>query len=259
MTILDNILSTKKKEIEISQSVVPMEKLQELSRDCKIRDFNKALSGKSMSVISEIKRKSPSGEIWIHSDPIAIAKAYEIAGASAISVLTDETYFGGSIDFLKVVRDAVKLPILRKDFIISEYQIWESFVHGADAILLIVDALTPTKLEKFYEIATTLGLHVLVETHSTDSFKQLNDLEPKITGINCRNLKSMQTNIDWFKKYLPQLPESAIKVAESGIHSKEDLQFVKSLGYNASLIGTALMRNGTPQKTLSQLLDGVRT
>ncbi len=258
MTILDEILLTKNDEVKLSQSIIPLKKLKELPRDSEIRDFEQALSCDIISVIAEIKRKSPSaGEIWMKSDPIDIAKAYETSGASAISILTDKTYFGGSLDFMKAVRDCVNLPILRKDFIVSEYQIWESYVHGADAILLIADALSSDQLKQFYTTATQLGLHVLVETHNPDLLEQIHTLQPKIVGVNCRDLNTMKTDLNWFENLSNTLPSSSIKVAESGINSVEDLQLVSSLGFNAALIGTSLMKNGTPQHTLSNLLNGV--
>ena len=258
MNILDKIIFDKKKEIDQRSLIVPLERLKESQRLSKIRNFKKAISSKMIDVISEIKLRSPSEKnIMTNADPVCVAKTYAENGAAAISVLTDQKYFGGNIDFIHQVRNAVEIPVLRKDFIISEYQVWESYYIGADAILLIADAINQKELTDLYELSMDLGLHVLVESHSVDSISLINKLNPEIVGMNCRNLETMQTNLNLFEKVYKDLPSESIKVAESGINVREDLMYIYGLGYDSALIGTSLMKSGEPGRALAEILNRV--
>ena len=258
MNILEEIIAHKKKEIEKQSAIVTLERLKEAQRVYSIRDFKSAINLNKINIIAEIKRKSPSEkDIMLNANPVNIAVSYEENGAAAISVLTDEKYFGGSLDFIKKVKDAVRLPVLRKDFIISEYQVWESFYYGADAILLIADAIDYELLDRLYSLATDLGLHVLIESHSLENIKSIVKLNPDIVGINCRDLKTMKTNINWFKKVFDKLPMDAVKVAESGIGSVQDVEFVSSIGYNSILVGTSLMKMESEGGSMVRLLNRV--
>jgi indole-3-glycerol phosphate synthase len=255
MNILEKIIDSKRHEVVEKSKIIPIERLKDSQRLYTIRDFKQSLKSDKIDIIAEIKRKSPSmGDILSNFNPREIAKAYEINGAAAISVLTDEPFFGGKLEYISEVKASVDLPVLRKDFIISEYQIWESYHAGADAILLIAEALEEGKLEKLYKLARELGLHVLIETHELDSIPAIVKLNPEIVGINCRNLKNMELNLNWFSKAIVLLPPNSVKVAESGIVENSELEFVESLGFDATLIGTSLMKNGEPGQALAKLL-----
>ena len=167
---------------------------------------------------------------------------------------TPQEYFGGYLEFIQQVKAVTELPLLRKDFIISEYQVWESFQAGADAILLIADAIDIELLSELYSLAHELGLHVLVETHNPDYLEAITNLNPEIVGINCRNLKTMETNVDWFEEVFLNLPKDCIKVAESGIYSPNDLANISQIGYDAALVGTSLMKTGNPGNALAKIL-----
>lgn len=252
MNILHEMLDHKRGEIshlDFSESV--------LKPRTDIRSLKTALSQPGISIIAEIKRKSPSeGEIFPGSDPVQIAKDYESAGAAAISVLTDKKFFGGSIEILKQVRDAVSIPVLRKDFIIDPRQIRETAQAGADACLLIADAMNADELKTLYALCIELGLEALVEFHGPDRATGVRKLNPSIVGVNSRNLKSMKTDILYFEKMVPELPGDSIKVAESGISTCENLHYISHLGYHGALIGTSLMKTGAPGKALEKLLAG---
>ncbi|MDP6570483.1 MAG: indole-3-glycerol phosphate synthase TrpC [Candidatus Marinimicrobia bacterium] len=216
MNILQEIISEKEKEVQERSSITPLDRIKNSQRLFAIRDFPKVLQSESLAIIAEIKKQSPSsGDICIDADPLTVAKSYEKNGAAAISVLTDQPYFGGKLEYIQQVKNGVSSPVLRKDFIISEYQIWESFQAGADAILLIADALEKNKCRKLYSLAEELGMHVLLEIHSEAHLNWVLELEPKMIGINCRDLKSMKTDLHYLEKLVVRLPETSIKVAES--------------------------------------------
>ena len=256
MNILKKIILHKKEEVKERSKVTPIERIKGSQRLYAIRDFKSALTKNGMSIIAEIKRCSPSmGEIFADADPVEIAQTYENNGASAISVLTDQDFFGGQLEFIQQVKVVTLLPILRKDFIISEYQVWESFQAGADAILLIADAIDKTLFTDLYQLATELGLHVLIETHNAENLKWIRKLKPFIVGVNCRNLKTMKTNLNWFEAIFDQFPKECVKVAESGINSPKDLDYISDIGYNAALVGTSLMKTGSPGTALADLLN----
>ncbi|MBC8196637.1 MAG: indole-3-glycerol phosphate synthase TrpC [Candidatus Marinimicrobia bacterium] len=258
MNILDKIIEKKQTEIEIASKINPIEQLKETQRLFKIRDFKNSLISNDISIIAEIKFKSPSaGNLLKNILPGKISKSYEMNGASAISVLTDNHFFGGNLNFIHEVKSNCEIPVLRKDFIITEYQIWESFTFGADAILLISDALEFEKLKDLYQLSKELGLSVLLESHSKKSLDNTLKLNPEILGINCRNLKTMETDLDWFKNCIPNINHECIKIAESGIKNPNDLQLIKNLGYNGALIGTQFMKSGKPGNALAKILGRV--
>ncbi len=255
MDILENIIRHKIQEVSRQEALLPLEELKGNIRSVPLTSFYGALSQEGVSVIAEVKRKSPSaGEIFSKADPIQTAVAYQQNGAAAVSVLTDEKFFGGNLDFLRQVKSAVNIPVLRKDFIVSPYQVYESYAAGADAILLIADALSFEKLNELYELAVSLGMDVLAEAFSDASMEKLRRLDPKIAGINCRDLKTMKTDLSRFQTMISQLPADSVKVAESGIRTHAGLTEVSRLGYDAALVGTSLMKDGTPGKSLRQLL-----
>ena len=255
MSFLKNIIDCKLKEVEDRSVFIPLDKLKESQRLYKIRDFKKSLVGNRVQIISEFKRYSPSNNnIKLDASLKDVVLDYVNNGASSISILTDGTFFGGDIGYIRQAKELVDVPILRKDFIISSYQVWESYYLGADAILLIADILDYEDLCSLYGLATQLGLGVLVEFHSIESIEKVKILSPKIIGVNCRNLDTMKVDFNWFEKVVDLLPDKTIKVAESGICSHEHLEKISKLGYSAALIGTALMRGGNPGESLAALL-----
>ena len=252
MNILEKILNVKRHEI---QQIKDLEFGEMVGQSRSLKDV---LSKPGISVIAEIKMKSPSeGEIFPNADPAQIAKGYESAGAAAISVLTDQSFFGGSLDILQSVRNAVSIPVIRKDFIIDQKQISETIHYNGDAFLLIADALDQDSLHQLMNIGKGTGLEFLVEYHAEKYAEFIFALNPEIVGINCRNLKTMSTDITYFEKMISLLPSNSVKVAESGIQTSDDLEYVSDLGYDAALIGTSLMKTGNPEKALETLLGNI--
>jgi len=258
MNILEEIVTHKLQEVEKQSMIIPIERLKSSQRLFAIRNFKKALKGNEIKIIAEIKRRSPSEkDIMMDADPVQVSISYQLNGAAAISILTDQFYFGGHLDFIQQVKAAVELPVLRKDFIVSEYQVWESFHAGADAILLIADAIDYSLLVKLYELSSELGMHTLVEAHSIESLNLIMNMKPDIAGFNCRNLQSMKTDISWFETAYRKLPANSIKIAESGISNSDNLKFISNLGYDSVLVGTSLMATGSPGLALAELLKRV--
>ena len=255
MNILEKIIEKKKVEIEERSKIISLDRIKDSQRLFSIRDFSSQLKKKRIQIIAEIKRRSPAmGDINMEANPSSIAKSYVKHGAACISVLTDHFFFGGQLQFIQEVKSMVDVPVLRKDFIISEYQIWESFHAGADAILLIADILESEILKDLHALASELGLHVLLEAHGEKYFKLFDEIKPNIIGINCRNLETMNVDINSFNKKSLQLPKNSIWVAESGISSSEDLEYVFDLGFDAALIGSHLMSSADPGFALANLL-----
>ena len=253
MNILEKILDAKREELQEVRA--PSGRVKKFDH---VRSLNEALGSLDISVIAEIKMKSPSeGDILPNADPVQIAKDYESAGAAAISVLTDRQFFGGSLTILESVREAVSIPVLCKDFIIHEHQIMDLAQARADAYLLIAEALQKTKMVELYSYGIELGLEALVEFHDEENAKPIAEINSLIVGVNCRNLKTMTTDISYFEKMIAFLPAHAVKVAESGIYSSSDLNYVADLGYDAVLVGTSLMKTGKPGMALERLLGGL--
>lgn len=210
----------------------------------------------AMSLIAEIKKSSPTaGVIAENFDPITQAREYERGGAHALSVLTDEKYFGGHLSYLQDVRDQVDLPILRKDFIVHELQVYESVVAGADAILLIVAALEGYQLEGLYELARTLQLDVLVEVHNLAEMEQALDLGADMIGINNRNLKTFEVDLKVSEQLAEEIPNDCLAVSESGIKTRAEVKFLQEQGINAILVGETLMRSNNVRDTIADLID----
>ncbi len=255
MTILDEIVAYKREQVRELCQRHPL--ALPAQRPDPARDFFSALARPGLQVIAEIKHRSPSqGTIRLGMDPADLARQYQAAGAAAISVLTDDKYFGGSLQHLRAVRAAVDLPVLRKDFIIDPYQVHESAAAGADAILLIADCLDETELAELYELAGSVELQVLVEGYSDHSLAAIRRLAPQVAGINSRDWATMEVNLAGMLERHSLLPEQAIGVAESGIVSADDLQAVALAGFDAALIGTTLLLKGDPGANLKALLAG---
>ena len=208
-----------------------------------------------MQMIAEVKRSSPSkGALASIADPADLARAYESAGAAVISVLTEGRRFGGSPADLLAVRSAVTIPVLRKDFIITEYQVIETRVLGADLMLLIVAALDDSQLRDFQALAHELGLGVLVEVHDEVELERALGMNATIIGVNARNLKTLEIHDEAFTRLLPLIPGDRIRVAESGISTRQQVEAAQSAGAKAILVGETLVRAGDPALAISHLL-----
>ncbi len=258
MNFLQEIVSQKYREVAETRSRLSLANLKRMYRKVPLLDFKTALEGSSLRIIAEIKWKSPSEGILVEKgDPASIALSYQRNGAAALSVLTEEMYFGGSLDCLREIKATVNLPVLRKDFIVTEYQVYESWVAGADAILLIAEALERDQLITLHNLAENLGLSVLVEFHDLERLQELRSSRIDVLGVNSRNLETMKTDLQRFKMAADQFPPGVLKVAESGLHSGDDLRYIQDLGYDAALIGTVFMKSSSPGLTLKKLLSEI--
>jgi len=220
--------------------------------------FCQALRQPGVRVIAECKRRSPSrGILRQEYDPVAIAASYAAAGAAAISVLTEPTFFDGTLDHLRDVRAVVSVPLLRKDFIVTDYQVLEAAAFGADAVLLIVAALDPPALSQLIVFARSLGLAALVEVHDRGELEQATDAGATLIGVNSRNLRTLQVDPTVLDDLAPALPTDAIAVAESGLKTADDLRRLGARRYDAFLIGERFMTERDPGAALAGLLAGV--
>jgi indole-3-glycerol phosphate synthase len=253
MSVLDSIIEGVREDLAARR--LPLHDLHEkLEYAPAPIDAHARLRGDLTSVIAEVKRSSPSkGALAEITDPASLARTYEEAGASVISVLTERRRFGGSLDDLTAVRSAVKIPVLRKDFMVDEYQFYEARAYGADVVLLIVAALSANQLRDYYEMATELGMASLVEVHTHEELDRAMEIEPRIIGINSRNLKTLEVDQRAFAELLPEIPASIIRVAESGISTRLEVESAESFGADAILVGEALVRAGDPLSTLRAL------
>lgn len=209
-----------------------------------------------VKIISEVKRKSPSkGALADIPDPAELAGAYEIGGATAISVLTEQRRFGGSLADLDAVRAQVRIPVLRKDFMVSEYQLFEARAHGADIILLIVAALDNRQLRDLYQLAGDLGMTALVEVHDESETERAVDLGARLIGVNARNLKTLEVHREMFGRLAHLIPDDRVKVAESGIRGPQDIADYVAQGADAALVGEALVTGGDPSAAVAAMIE----
>jgi indole-3-glycerol phosphate synthase len=264
MSILEQILRDKVDEVAERRRRCPLAELQRMARDLPpTRDFLGALCGNGSGspsparVIAEVKKASPSqGVIRPDFDPVAIAQAYSAHGAAALSILTDGKYFQGELGFLRRIHQAVPLPLLRKDFTVDAYQVYESRVAQADALLLIVAALDPGRLEHFLGLAHDLGMTALLEVHTLEELQRSLPLRPRLVGINNRDLRTFHTNLDTTVRLLPSIPPDVVVVSESGINGASDIILLQQRGVHAFLIGEALMRAADPGLKLHEFVYG---
>jgi indole-3-glycerol phosphate synthase len=254
MSVLASIIEGVREDLAARR--LPMGQLQEaLETAPAVRDCFPHLMSSEMSVIAEVKRSSPSkGALASIGDPAGLAETYEEAGAQVVSVLTEQRRFGGSLADLDAVRKAIDLPILRKDFMVDEYQFYEARAHGADVVLLIVAALSKNQLEDYFHLSTELGMRSLIEVHTNDELERALDISPEIIGVNSRNLKTLEVDSRAFAELIPQIPSSIARVAESGISTREDVVFAQECGATAILVGEALVRSESPSVAINQLL-----
>jgi len=259
--ILEQILATKAEEIQQRQAQISLAELkQRILKAPQTKGFVSALqqraSQQQAGIIAEIKKASPSkGVIRADFDPVAIAQSYASAGATCLSVLTDEQYFQGHDNYLVQVGGAVSLPLLRKDFTIDEYQVYEARAIGADCILLIVSALSAEQLNQLHTLAASLELDVLIEVHDAAELETALALKPKLIGINNRNLKTFTTELKTTIDLLPQIPSDVTVVTESGISRIEDVKLMQQHEVFCFLVGEAFMRADEPGDELSKLFS----
>ena len=256
MSVLDNIITQKKKEIETLKKHKPLDETVAEFNLYPKRSFSQAIThSEEISIIAEVKKASPSlGVIRADFEPLKIAKTYEENGASAISVITDKKFFQGDINFLPEVKTAVELPILRKDFIIDPYQVYETKLYGADALLLISTVLSVQQLKKLLNLTHKLGMEALVEVHNEKDLKKALEAGARMVGINNRNLNTLKVDLQTCLCLKEKVPEDKILVAESGIKTREDILSLEKAGFEAALIGTALIQAQDIGKKLKEFL-----
>ena len=258
-TILKKILARKQQEIiENSALISQSELIEKITLGSPPRGFANAISAKIESgeaaVVAEIKRASPSkGVICENFDPESIAKSYQLGGACCLSILTDVDFFQGSNEYLKVARRACQLPVIRKDFIIDEYQVYEARAMEADCILLIVSALSAESLSKLHDLSLSLGMDVLIEVHNEQELEVALPLNNSIIGINNRNLHTFDVSLENTLCLVDKIPRATIIVTESGIHSQSDVRLMRSKNVNGFLVGEAFMKTPNPGLKLQEM------
>jgi indole-3-glycerol phosphate synthase len=256
VSVLDEILDGVRADLAERQQAVSLDALKEMARHAPSpRNGLAALRGQGVSVIAEVKRCSPSkGALAAIADPAALAADYEAGGAAVISVLTERRRFGGSIDDLAAVRNRVDIPVLRKDFVVSSYQLWEARAYGADLVLLIVAALEQEPLVSLIERAESIGLTPLVEVHTEEELTRAVDAEAKVIGVNARDLTTLSVDRSTFTRIAPQIPDGIVKIAESGVRGPHDLLAYASSGAEAVLVGESLVVGKDPRSAVSDLV-----
>lgn len=253
-TVLASIVEGVREDLAERKRQTPLSALRD-----KIDQINPALPAcqnllaRPFSVIAEVKRSSPSkGDLAPITDPKALADNYAVGGAQVISVLTERRRFGGTLADLAAVRDAVEIPILRKDFMVDEYQVFEARAFGADMILLIVAALVDSQMQDLNELAKELGLSVLVEVHDEDELERAFELSPQLVGVNARNLKTLDVDLATCERLLPLIPRDIVAIAESGISSLAEVERLVTAGARGVLVGETLVKSGNPTETIQE-------
>lgn len=256
MSVLDSILAGVREDLDERMAAVSLEELKDrAARMPEVRDADAVLRGGGVRVIAEVKRASPSkGDLAAIPDPGELARQYEAGGAHCISVLTERRRFNGNLDDLSAVRHAVDIPVLRKDFVVSSYQLWEARAYGADLVLLIVAALDQEALVSLIERARSIGLHPLVEVHDIAEVERATAAGATLFGVNARNLKTLEVDRETFAKVAPAIPDSAVKIAESGVRGPHDLLAYAQHGANAVLVGESVATSADPRAAVHDLV-----
>ena len=253
MSVLDEIIKGVRVDLESRKSLVPNLE-SAIANTPKPIDVRTRFVPGPLHVIAEVKRASPSkGDLAQIADPVALAKSYADGGATAISVLTEQRRFKGSLADFKAVRAAVDTPMLQKDFVVDRYQIAEGFINGGNLFLLIVAALDDVQLHDFFEYGESLGLRALVEVHNQDELDRAKALKPSFIGVNSRNLKDLSVDFRVFEKLIPQIDSSTVAVAESGISSRTETKRLEELGAKAILVGETLVKSQNPIEMIREL------
>lgn len=258
-SVLDQIIAGVRADLRTREARVPLHDIIKAAAAAPpARPVLPVLRGRTLSLIAEVKRRSPSkGELAEIREPATLATEYASGGANAISVLTEERRFGGSLADLDAVRAAVDTPVLRKDFIVGDYQVHEARAHGADLVLLMVSALAYPDLTRLYGLVRSLGMTPLVEVHNEAETNRALDLGAEVIGINARNLKTLEVDASTFERLVPRVPAERIRIAESGILGVEDAQRYADAGADAVLVGEALVRAADPRALVADL-TGIR-
>jgi len=256
MSVLDGIVAGVRSDLAVRELATSMDELKaRAARRPSAIDALQKLRTPEVSVIAEVKRSSPSrGALAEITDPAALATEYEAGGASVISVLTEERRFGGSLADLDDVRGKVDIPILRKDFIVTPYQVWEARAHGADMVLLIVAALEQMALESLVERVHSLGMCALVEVHDVDEVARATAAGARVIGVNARNLKTLEVDRGTFARVAPHIPDGIVKIAESGIRDSHDVVEYARMGADAVLVGEALIKDKDPRTAVAEMV-----
>ena len=256
MSVLNEILDGVRADLAARQQDVTLDQLKDMAgRAPSPKDAMAVLKGEDVAVIAEVKRASPSkGAMAAIADPAALAMDYEAGGASVISVLTEQRRFAGSLADLAAVRAAVAVPVLRKDFIVSSYQLWEARAHGADMVLLIVAALEQNALVSLVERAVSIGLIPLVEVHEDAELDRALEAGAKIVGVNARDLATLEVDRTLFARLAPRIPDGVLKIAESGVRGPHDLLAYAASGADAVLVGESLVTGKDPRSAVADLV-----
>lgn len=252
MSVLDSIIEGVREDLAARR--LPLSQLHELLETAPT-PIAPNFPLNEISVIAEVKRKSPSkGDLAEIAEPAKLAAQYQEAGAKAVSVLTERRRFNGSLEDFDAARKEITLPMLRKDFMVDEYQFYEARAHGADIVLLIVAALSQSQLKDFYDLSRELGMAALIEVHTHSELESAMEIDPVMVGINSRNLKTLEVDTQVFTELLPRISSSLIRVAESGISSRADVIEAAQAGASAILVGEALVKSGDPISAMRELL-----
>lgn len=256
MSVLDDIVAGVREDLAERQRQVPLDVVkQRAGRVEPALDVHARLRQTGVGVIAEVKRSSPSaGALATITDPASLARDYEAGGATVVSVLTEPRRFHGSLADLVAVKTAVDIPVLRKDFVVSSYQVWESRAHGADMVLLIVAALDQNALVALLERTESLGMAALVEVHDAGEARRAVDAGARIIGVNARNLRTLDVDRETFARVVPVLPDNVVKVAESGVRGPHDLLAYAAAGADAVLVGEGLVKQDNPRQAVADLV-----
>jgi indole-3-glycerol phosphate synthase len=256
-TVLARIVDARRTEVARRQKIVPEPVLRMAAKKAEpVRNFAAALSRDSINIIAELKKASPSaGLLRADFDAVSLARGFETAGAAALSVLTEEGFFQGALAYLRDARASVALPVLRKDFILEPWQVWEARAANADSFLLIVAALTPMELRSLLELGRELGMEALVEVHAAAELDQALAAGAQIVGVNNRNLHTLEVRVETSFELVEAIPDDCIAVSESGLRSADDLARLRAAGFDGFLIGESLMREADPGVALRGLLS----
>ena len=260
MNILDQIIASKKKEVALKKSVVSIAQLENSDLfNKKTNSLSKSIINSTSGIIAEHKRRSPSKAAINNSFAVGdVVKGYENAGASGISVLTDMQYFGGSLEDLLLATASVQIPLLRKEFIVDEYQLLEAKAFGADAILLIAAVLTKEEIKQLSEFAQSLALEVLLEVHNQEELDKSSMPSLDLIGVNNRNLKTFEVSLQNSIDLINHIPNDFVKISESGITTTNDIKLLRSHGFQGFLIGESFMKTDNPGKSLAQFINELK-
>ena len=259
MNLLDKIIIDKRREVKLKKSIIPVSQLEaSVLFNSRTYSMSKLIKNNPVGIIAEHKRRSPSKDIINNNHSVEdVVLGYQNAGACGISVLTDGKYFGGSLDDLLLAKAAINIPLLRKEFIVDEYQILEAKAHGADVILLIASVLTRQEIKNLSEFGQSLGLEILLEVHNLEELEKSILPSLDLIGVNNRNLKTFEVNLDYSKQLASKIPDEFVKISESGISSAEVVKELQQFGYQGFLMGEHFMKTKNPGEAAANFIKQV--